>query len=261
MENPMAKAPASAKAPVKKSSAKKATVKKTTPKISAAKAAVARYQAPELPVKRGAVPLRPAGGWLRLLARCIDGMVLGLVSIIFGLIAGPFTVAVYGAENTALIDIVHWIILGVVGFAYHGYFLSRYKATPGRMFMQIEVVHAETGQALSFWHAIGRCFADLLNMFTLYLAYLMVFWRRDKRGLHDFIANSRVVRRSEPLPTWRVVLAALIPLFWGIVISAAIVLFAALIFDPDSSDGSDTEYAPQPEAVLPSIPLETGPTE
>lgn len=208
--------PKNPKTPKSSTSARKP--RKPAVKKAAAVVEVPRY-APVVEVAGGPsapVALRPAGGWLRLLARFVDGAVLGVVGVVFGLIFGLF-----------LGDVWVFMLGTLLGLAYQGYFISQYKATPGRMFLKLQVVRAQNEEALSFWRAVGRAVADWLNMLTLYLGYLMVFWRRDKRGLHDLIADARVVRRAEPLPAWRWVLATLLPLFSVLLMVVAFVLGVA----------------------------------
>ncbi len=220
---------------------------------------VPRYQAPTPP--KALAPLRPAGGWLRLLARLIDAMILTLVGLLFGVLMAFLGVMV-GAidlsateETITIFDILTWVLGIFLGLAYQGYFLSQHKATPGRMFLKLEVHHAETGEALSFWRAVGRSVADWLNILTLNLSYLMVFWRRDKRGLHDFIAKSRVVRRAEPLEIWRLMMAIILPIGWVFIVIIVIVIGVILA----GAAAFEAEY--DAETALPTIPLEAGPTE
>jgi hypothetical protein len=44
--------------------------------------------------------------------------------------------------------------------------------------------------------AIGRYFAKLLSMLILGIGYIMVAFDSEKRGLHDMICDTRVVRQS-----------------------------------------------------------------
>jgi uncharacterized RDD family membrane protein YckC len=49
-------------------------------------------------------------------------------------------------------------------------------------------------QTLSLWHSVGRYFTiALVAIFTLCLGFLTVFFRKDRRGLHDIIANTYVI--------------------------------------------------------------------
>jgi hypothetical protein len=47
----------------------------------------------------------------------------------------------------------------------------------------------------SFGRAVGRHFAKYLSGLILYLGYVMVAFTSQKRGLHDYIAGTLVLRR------------------------------------------------------------------
>jgi uncharacterized RDD family membrane protein YckC len=50
------------------------------------------------------------------------------------------------------------------------------------------------GRPCGRWQAFARTFAELINMFTLGIGYLVVAFGSQKRGLHDHIANTLHVR-------------------------------------------------------------------
>jgi uncharacterized RDD family membrane protein YckC len=70
--------------------------------------------------------------------------------------------------------------------------IYKYSATPGKMALGI-VVQRMDGSPLSLGRSIGRYFAKIVSAITLYIGYLMVAFTSDKRGLHDMIADTRVV--------------------------------------------------------------------
>jgi uncharacterized RDD family membrane protein YckC len=53
------------------------------------------------------------------------------------------------------------------------------------------------GSKVSYAKALGRFFASeyVVAIFTLCIGYLMVAWDPEKRGLHDRICNTRVIRK------------------------------------------------------------------
>jgi uncharacterized RDD family membrane protein YckC len=67
------------------------------------------------------------------------------------------------------------------------------QATVGKMMCGLRVTDTQ-GQRISFGRATGRYFAKILSALTLFIGYLMVGWTRQKRGLHDFIAGTLVIR-------------------------------------------------------------------
>jgi len=67
------------------------------------------------------------------------------------------------------------------------------QATLGKMALGIKVADANGGR-ISFGRATGRFFAFLLSTLLLCIGLLMAAFTRKKRGLHDLIAGTLVVR-------------------------------------------------------------------
>jgi uncharacterized RDD family membrane protein YckC len=67
------------------------------------------------------------------------------------------------------------------------------QGTVGKIMCGLRVTDTQ-GQRISFGRATGRYLAKILSALTLFIGYLMVAWTRQKRGLHDFIAGTLVVR-------------------------------------------------------------------
>lgn len=213
----MAKMAAPAKTSPKKTPAKK-VVAKAAPKASAVqdKPVVARYHHPVLPVD-APENLRPAGGWLRLLARMIDGIIIFFMSLIvgfaFGVVAG-IAIGIFDPELvTKLNDKGYFEIFGnilgiILSIFYYTWMHHKYYATFGKKFMRIVVIDVASHQSISLKQSLGRSLAEFLNIFTLYIGYFIVFFRKDKRGLHDFISSTQVVKSAIPLPNWHVWIAS-----------------------------------------------------
>ena len=66
-------------------------------------------------------------------------------------------------------------------------------ATVGKMAVGLRVV-TEQGDRLSFLNATGRFFAKLISAIILCIGFLMVVFTDRKRGLHDMIASTLVVK-------------------------------------------------------------------
>jgi uncharacterized RDD family membrane protein YckC len=73
---------------------------------------------------------------------------------------------------------------------------SSRQATVGKRTVGV-VVTDVAGQRISFGRATGRFFAKWLNALTLGIGYLTVVFTREKRGLHDFIAGTVVLRKRD----------------------------------------------------------------
>jgi len=66
-------------------------------------------------------------------------------------------------------------------------------ATPGKMALGIRIL-TDDGDPIGFGHAILRYFAEIACVLTLGIGYLMIAFTAEKRGLHDFIAGTMVVK-------------------------------------------------------------------
>jgi uncharacterized RDD family membrane protein YckC len=66
-------------------------------------------------------------------------------------------------------------------------------ATVGKMALGLRVVDVQ-GQRISFMRATGRFFAKFISGLILMIGYLMVAFTDRKRGLHDIMAGTLVVK-------------------------------------------------------------------
>lgn len=135
--------------------------------------------------------MRYAGFNIRFGAKFLDGLILGAVSFVIRMLVGipfyspsPKTVM----ASTAMASVLQ---LGVAA-SYSGYFLSRHRATPGKMACGLMVVTPE-GTSIGFWRGVGRYFSEFISSLILLIGYLMVLFDDEKRALHDRICNTRVI--------------------------------------------------------------------
>jgi uncharacterized RDD family membrane protein YckC len=91
-------------------------------------------------------------------------------------------------------------LLGLVGMllgcAYEAIFVAQMGATPGKMALGMKVVRPD-GSRVDIGRAVGRYFAKLLSMMILCIGYIMIGFDPEKRGLHDMICDTRVVRQRQ----------------------------------------------------------------
>jgi uncharacterized RDD family membrane protein YckC len=90
-------------------------------------------------------------------------------------------------------------VIGVIwAIIYDAVFILRFGATPGKLLFGLRLVRAN-GKPLGFPHIVGRCLAKgLAGLPTLGIGYLIVAFDDQKRGLHDFFARTRVVKKRKP---------------------------------------------------------------
>jgi uncharacterized RDD family membrane protein YckC len=133
----------------------------------------------------------PAGFWIRFVANVIDSMVFLVVEFVLGVAAG----LVWGGEivDLALFKATMTGFMLVFGVAYFAVLHAVSGQTVGKMLVRVRVT-ALDGGALTFGVALLRALAWLLSLLPLGLGFIVAGCRRDKRALHDLIAETRVVR-------------------------------------------------------------------
>lgn len=164
-------------------------------------------------LREGAVPGglafqgRQYGGfWIRVLAVVIDSIILGVVGAIVDI---PFNLmmAGMGAGMGTMTDPLSALgsIMGVlsimfainmvIALVYESWFVVNKGGTPGKLVLSLEVIRAD-GTRPGWGLAIGRFFARILSSWpTLFIGYIIVGIDDEKRGLHDRICNTRVIRK------------------------------------------------------------------
>lgn len=134
--------------------------------------------------------LRYAGFWIRFAAKFIDGIILGVLGMIITFAFGMGTGG--GSGKLVGFGFIASNLLQIIFTAgYTMYFLSRHRATPGKMACGLVVVTPE-GETISAMRALGRSFAEWLSSIILLIGYIMAAFDEEKRALHDRICNTRV---------------------------------------------------------------------
>lgn len=110
----------------------------------------------------------------RLLAQLIDGVILAILYWVADIAAGSTMALII----TSTYFIASWGIKG---------------QTIGKMALGLKVV-AEDGTVLDLGKASIRYFAQMLSALLLGIGFIMIAFDGQKRGLHDMIAKTRVVK-------------------------------------------------------------------
>ena len=141
--------------------------------------------------------LRYAGFWIRLGAYLIDYLIQQVVSIPLSL---WFAVRMQKWIQPGMMNwnslIIDYSLAFAFGFTlailYMWLFVARYGATPGKMLVKIKVVRAD-GSPVSYPLALGRALGEFVSSIPCMLGFLFVAFDSEKRALHDFMCNTRVV--------------------------------------------------------------------
>lgn len=133
-----------------------------------------------------------AGFWSRVVAFLIDLIVVYataslLNTLSFGLLNKQLDFPILGEESLSYVIVVFTYFIAMT------YFFSQ---TLGKMIMKIKV-ETNKGDKLSFTDVIYReLVGRLLTIFLANLPYLAIAFTNKKKGLHDFIADTVVVKED-----------------------------------------------------------------
>ena len=142
---------------------------------------------------------RYAGFWIRLVARMIDAVLLGVVNLairaplalMLGLGTGRGRSLILLPAVISLIAISAFISIAV-GLVYEVYFVSTRGGTIGKLILGLKIIRAD-GSPVPPGLAAGRYFAQWLSGAILAIGYIMAGFDPEKRALHDRICETRVV--------------------------------------------------------------------
>jgi len=105
-----------------------------------------------------------------------------------------------GADPTAALAAmagvygIVYLVNMVIGCSYEAFFVSSpLCATPGKLALGMKVLRTG-GARLTLGRAAGRYFAKVLSAMILGIGFIMAGIDSQKRGLHDMICDTRVVR-------------------------------------------------------------------
>ncbi len=130
------------------------------------------------------------GFWIRVVAYIIDGILLTIVCGIVDRLLGINILATDWDHYDPLANVISLVI----GWLYFALLESSERgATVGKMVMGLRVVTSD-GRRLSFMNATGRYFAKILSAIILCIGFIMVAFTDKKRGLHDIIAGTLVIK-------------------------------------------------------------------
>ena len=134
---------------------------------------------------------RPGGFWIRLMAILIDFILLALVFkiisqfISIGFASNFWNVFELGSNN------LYSLLLALLYFTLS---LGVWATTAAKRLFGLHVVRTD-GSKVGLGRALARFFASYLSLQILGIGFLMVAFRRDKRGLHDLICDTVVIQR------------------------------------------------------------------
>lgn len=133
-----------------------------------------------------------AGFWVRFVAYLIDMIVIYAVASLlntfsFGLLNKQLDFPILGEESLSYVIVMFTYFIAMT------YFFSQ---TLGKVIMKIKV-ETNKGDKLSLADVVYReLIGRLLTIFLVYIPYIAVAFTNKRKGLHDFIADTVVVKED-----------------------------------------------------------------
>jgi uncharacterized RDD family membrane protein YckC len=148
----------------------------------------------------------PYGGfWMRFLAYLIDRIIVGIAAAPFLIVLLPTIGRIVreAQDQEPSPQLVFSIVAGISTYlicVFIGYWLyeslltaSAWQGTIGKRILRLKVTD-EQGNRISFGRSTGRFFAKILSHLVMYIGLIMVAFADKKRGLHDMIAGTLVMK-------------------------------------------------------------------
>lgn len=160
--------------------------------------------APVLPVDSEQPVVFVAGLWRRALAALVDALCLTPALLLLGWLAvkvtgfeAPVTLRFESVLELFLdggSQFLSVVAVGVIIMLLYGFlFIVVTGATPGLRLLGLRVIDV-FGETPAWWRALLRGLGVLLGVALLGLGVIWVGFDREKRGLHDWIAGTYVIR-------------------------------------------------------------------
>jgi uncharacterized RDD family membrane protein YckC len=135
-----------------------------------------------------------AGFWIRALASIVDVLILSGITLGISMATGQGFEEAMGLDGSEWTrrDTITFAVENLFGTIYEALMVARFGGTLGKLICRIRVVTAQ-GARLSYGHAFLRALAQWVSLLPCGMGYVLVAFDREKRALHDFICNTRVI--------------------------------------------------------------------
>lgn len=153
-----------------------------------------------------AAALRYQGFWIRLVAKILDWIVIGVLLIPLWVV---FTGSIFSAISVSAaagragaplpgqllgMQLLMNLASIVITLAYSTWMNGRWGATVGKMAIGAVILNTD-GTPIGYGKALARALAEILSGIILLIGYIMAAFDRQKRALHDQICGTLVVAR------------------------------------------------------------------
>jgi uncharacterized RDD family membrane protein YckC len=139
-----------------------------------------------------------AGFGIRLVAALVDSMILGIPLLVGTLLWGTF--ALDGREAGPQSIPAGSLALASVAFpllccGYYVFFWAARGATPGKSLLGLCVQTQDGDSPIGYQRAVVRLLGYCVSSLIVGMGFVMIAFSDDKRGLHDRVAGTRVMRQ------------------------------------------------------------------
>lgn len=131
------------------------------------------------------------GFWLRLAAFVIDYVIILIFAPVveYAIELGGVTANISADKQDNLFFVMLYAIVVLYFVIYTGWF----GQTPGKMVCKLRVIRT-TGEPISYGRAFLRLIGYHVSFLFLGFGFIMIAVDRNKRGLHDLIAGTCVIK-------------------------------------------------------------------
>ena len=135
-----------------------------------------------------------AGFWIRALAVLVDVLVLSTVNVGTHMATGENFTEALGLDggDWSTRDTLLFIMDNLISTVYETLMVARFGGTLGKMACRIRIVTA-SGERLGYGHSLLRALAQWVSLLPCGAGFVLAAFDRQKRALHDFICNTRVI--------------------------------------------------------------------
>jgi uncharacterized RDD family membrane protein YckC len=142
-----------------------------------------------------AAPRTYAGFWIRFLAYILDSVILGIVMMVLS-IPGFLLLRSFRYEQGKFVAAAVGVygLMMLLGLFYILFFWAVKGATPGKKALGLRIVREDGVDPMGWGTACMRLLGYIVDGFTFYIGFIMIAFTDRKRGLHDMIAGTTVVK-------------------------------------------------------------------
>jgi uncharacterized RDD family membrane protein YckC len=131
-----------------------------------------------------------AGFWIRVAAYLLDWVINLVLTVVVTFVPGLLFIG----DDSGIGGLIGTVLGAIIGPAYYVFFVGKYAATPGKMAIGLKIVRSD-GSRVSYPRAFARIFALSLAAIPLGAGLIAVGFDPEKRGWHDRICDTRVIRK------------------------------------------------------------------